>query len=342
MRTEGEQRAWEALGTGLDAKLLRVLEKKTGRAQLGYATPLTGLGGGFWAALYAFELTHAPAELQGALVLRVMPTSDEQCTREAAFQSAVAASGFPAPRVALSGGRGDGLGFPYIVMQRLPGSPLPLGALWQLPALLGGTLAQLHVTSTAALPVGGLEMVLSDLTERVAPLEKFGLREALDWLLRTRPGEQRRVACHGDFHPLNLLVDAGCVTGVLDWTHAHVGEPEFDAAFAALMLRLWPLDKPWLPRRLLKGPLGGGAARGFLRAYRSRAPLDDARLAWYECLHLLRIVARVARARTGITLPPLGPRHPWELAAAVAARELQARSGASLQLPEQCALRLAS
>jgi aminoglycoside phosphotransferase (APT) family kinase protein len=342
VRTEGEQRAWEALGKDLDAKLLRLLERNSGRAPLGYATPPTSLGGGFWAALYAFELEQPPAGLHGPLVLRVMPTSDEQCRREAQFQSAVAARGFPAPRVSLSGGRDEGLGFPYIVMQRLPGVPLGMSALWQLPALLGTTLARLHETITEGLPEGGLERVLDDLAERTAPLREGGLGAALDWLVRTRPAGQRRVACHGDFHPLNLLIDAGGVTGVLDWTHAHVGEPEFDAAFAALMLRLWPLDKPWLPRRLLKGPLGGGTSRSFLRAYRSRAPLDEGRLAWYEALHLLRILVRVARARAGITLPPLGPRHPWELAAADASRELQARSGVPIQLPVQCALRLAS
>ena len=321
------------LPRGFDDHLLRLLGARA------FASPPQRLNGGYWAAIYGFELA-GHHTLRGPLVLRVMPTSDEKCAREAAFQSAVARAGFPAPRVHLSGGRDDGFGFPYIVMQRLGGSVLGVGSLWQLPALLGTTLADLHRLDTQGLPSVSLEFILSELSERAAPLEDGSLRAALDWLGRERPATRRRVVCHGDFHPLNLLVEGGRVSGVLDWTHAHLGEPEFDAAYASLMLRLWPLDRPWLPRRWLKGPLGGGAARAFLRAYRGE--LEPARFAWCEALHLVRILVRVARARAGITSPPLGPRHPWELAARDASRALQARSGIAIRLPEPCALPLAS
>jgi len=322
------------LPQGFEGTLLRLLGARA------YASPPKRLDGGYWAALYAFEVA-GHETLSGPLVLRVMPTSDEKCAREAAMQSAVSRTGFRAPRVHLSGGRGDGFGFPYIVMQRLGGSVLNLAALWQLPALLGSTLAALHRIDTRDLPSEGLEFIFSELHERMAPLEDGGLRASLDWLVRTRPAPRARVVCHGDFHPLNLLVDGGRVSGVLDWTHAHLGEPEFDAAYASLTLRLWPLDRPWLPRRWLKGPLGGGAARAFLRAYGS-STLDAQRMTWYEALHLVRILARVARARAGITQPALSPRHPWELAARDALAALQARSGIAIRLPEPCALPLAS
>jgi aminoglycoside phosphotransferase (APT) family kinase protein len=319
----------------LEPTLLRLL------GAAAYRSPPQRLGGGYWAALYGFELA-GHETLRGPLVLRVMPTSDEKCAREAAMQAAISRAGFPAPRVHLSGGRGDGLGFPYIVMQRLAGSALGIGSLWQLPGLLGGTLAALHRLDTSGLPGAGLELVLDELAERAAPLEDDSLRRALGWLAQSRPEPRRRVICHGDFHPLNLLLERGSVSGVLDWTHAHLGEPEFDAAYAALMLRLWPLDRPWLPRRWLKGPLGTGAARAFLRSYRAPEPLDAGRFAWYESLHLARILVRVARARAGVTRPPLGPRHPWELAARDASQALEARCGFPIRLPEPCTLPLAS
>ena len=323
------------LPQNLDEILLRLTGARA------YASAPRRLDGGYWAALYAFEL-EGPETLRGPLVLRVMPTSDEKSAREVAMQGVVARSGFPAPHVHLSGGRGDGFGFPWMVMQRLSGSPLGVGTLWQLPALLGGTLSALHRVDTAGLPEGGLELLLEELRERIAPLEDGGLQRALGWLLARRPAPRRKVICHGDFHPFNLLIERGSVSGVLDWTQAHLGEPEFDAAYAALVLRLWPLDRPWLPRRWLKGPLGGGAARAFLRAYRPPEPLDAGRFDWYEALHFVRILVRVARARAGITQPPLGRRHPWELAARDAALALEARCGVPIRLPAPCALPLAS
>src|SRR5688572_11442630 len=95
---------------GLPANLLRILERHTGMSGLAYAVPPAPLRGGFWAALYGFRLAHAPQDLSGDLVLRVMPTDEEHCRREARMQAAAAAAGFPAPRVCLTGGRDEGLG----------------------------------------------------------------------------------------------------------------------------------------------------------------------------------------------------------------------------------------
>ena len=99
MKTEGEQRAWEALPGALAPKLLAALRKQTQRPALDFAAPPAPLGGGFWALLYTFRLAQAPPELSGELVLRVMPASDEEARREAAAQAAVVDAGFPAPRV---------------------------------------------------------------------------------------------------------------------------------------------------------------------------------------------------------------------------------------------------
>src|SRR5687768_16471577 len=43
-----------------------------------------------------------------------------------------------------------------------------------------------------------------------------------------RPGSAQ-VFLHGDFHPANVLFDTdGVLTGVVDWSAASVGAPEFD------------------------------------------------------------------------------------------------------------------
>ena len=76
--------------------------------------------------------------------------------KETAFQSAVAAEGFPTPVVRLSGGPADGLGRAYLVMDLVQGQPLLAGLdgigavrrlprlIRQLPVALGRSMASLH------------------------------------------------------------------------------------------------------------------------------------------------------------------------------------------------------
>lgn len=352
MKTEPEQRAWEALGAGLAPRLLAALRAKTGDAALDFSGAPAPLGGGLWASLHGFRLAHAPAALSGDLVLRVMPTSDEQAIREATVQEAVRAQGFPAPRVHLSAGRNDGLGFPYIVMERVAGGTLRSGLslndklrlVPRLPQVLGETLARLHALDAqpvqAALAAAGwdarsvgLDSDLAELGERARPLDAPGFAAGAQWLGRHRPAPGRTVVCHGDFHPLNLLVADREVSGVLDWSHALLAEAEYDVAYAAQLLALWPLEAPRLPRRLVKNLLGRPAASQFLRAYRSRQAVDPGRLRWHQALHAFRILVRVARARAGITLPLLAADHPWELVAADAASAFRERTGIAVELP---------
>jgi aminoglycoside phosphotransferase (APT) family kinase protein len=351
LKTEGEQRAWEALPGALAPKLLAALRRQTQQPGLAYAVPPAPLGGGYWAQLYTFRLAQPPSELSGELVLRVMPASDEEARREAAAQTAVGAAGFPAPRVHLCGGRHDGLGFPYIVMSRVPGGTLRAGLSWsgklglaRLPALLADTLGQLHAVDAKPfeealaragwpLQAMGIDAALAGLAERAAPLASDGFAAGLAWLNAQRPAQGPRVICHGDFHPLNLLIADGRVSGLLDWSHALLADPEYDLAYAARLLAWWPLRFPVLPRGPLKHLLGRPAGWQFVRAYRRHRPFDAARFRWHEALHAFRALARVARARAGITLPPLPPGHPWELVAADAADDFQARTGITVVLP---------
>jgi aminoglycoside phosphotransferase (APT) family kinase protein len=349
LKTEGEQRAWEALPGALGPKLLAALRKQAQTPGLTYAAPPASLGGGFWAQLYTFRLAQAPPELSGDLVLRVMPASDEEARREATAQATVLAAGFPAPLVHLYGGRNDGLGFPFIIMARIEGGTLRAGLSWReklrlsrLPVLLADTLARLHALEAkpfeeALAKAGwppqsvGLEAALAALAGRVAPLASDSFSEGLAWLNAQRPAPGPRVVCHGDFHPLNLMIVNGRVSGLLDWSHALLAEPEYDIAYAAQLLAWWPLAIS--PRGLLKPLLGRPAAWQFTRAYRRRRAFDPARFRWHEAFHAFRVLVRVARARAGITLPPLPARHPWEWVVADAADAFQARTGVRVVLP---------
>jgi aminoglycoside phosphotransferase (APT) family kinase protein len=350
LKTEGEQRAWEALPGELADKLLAALRKQTQAPGLAYAEPPAPLGGGLWASLYAFRLAGAPQELSGELVLRVMPASDQEARREAGVQAAALAAGFPAARVHFCGRRGAGLGFPYIVMDRMAGATLR-DVSWgekprlagKMPVLLAETLAHLHSLDLTPFArslrrgrqpgSAGIMAVLRDLGERIQLLAADGYAAGLAWLRAQRAAPARRAVCHGDFHPLNLMIAEGRVSAVLDWSHALLAEPEYDIAYAAQLLAWWPLEVPLLPRSVAKHMFGQAAARQFITAYRRRSPVDADRLRWHEALHAYRVLVRVARARAGITLPPLSPEHPWELVASDAVAAFKARTGIEVVLP---------
>lgn len=354
MKTEGEQQAWEALAGELAAKLLAALRRHTRAPGLSYAAPPVPLGGGYWAALYGFRLANAPPELSGELVLRIMPASDEEARREATVQAAVLAAGFAAPRVHVSGGRNDGLGFPYIVMARVAGGTLKTGMSWsekarllpRVPMLLAETLAQLHALDEkpvleALAAAGwsaramGVENALEALAERTRPLTFDGFAPGLAWLQGHQPPAGQRAVCHGDFHPLNLMTFKGRVSGLLDWSHALIIDPEYDLAYTSQVLAWWPLEAPPLPRGLLKLLFGRPAAGQFVHAYRQLRAFDTARLRWYEALHAFRALVRVARARAGITVPLLPRSHPWEVVAPDAAVVFEAQTGIRVELPER-------
>lgn len=352
MKTEGEQRAWEALPGTVAPKLLTALRKQNRTPGLEYAVPPAPLGGGLWASLHAFRLAGAPRELSGELVLRVMPTSDEEALREATMQAAVQRSGFPAPQVHFSGGRDAGLGFPYLIMARAPGATLrgglsagaALRVARNIPALLAETLARLHALDRkpiaralrrAGLPAKslGIAAALKDLAQRARPLGFDGYAAGLAWLREHRPAPGPRAVCHGDYHPLNVMIANGRVSAVLDWSHALLAAPEYDIAYTAQLLAWWPLEVPLLPRSVAKHLFGQAAARQFLTAYRRRSPVDADLLRWHEALHAYRVLVRVARARAGITLPPLSPGHPWERVASDAVAAFKARTGIEVVLP---------
>lgn len=76
---------------------------------------------------------------------------------------------------------------------------------------------------------------------------------------------------HLDYHPHNVLTDGKQITGIVDWTNAHAGDPRADAARTISILRVDPLMRKPLTRRLhlrifeLAWRVGYQRERGHLR-----------------------------------------------------------------------------
>ena len=112
-----------------------------------------------------------------------------------------------------------------------------------LPALLAELLVQLHQLDPAPLrdalrareewPVD-VDDLVADLATAADHMDDTDLAATIRTMLAARPEpEHREVVCHGDFHPLNVIVGPTSAT-VVDWTAARLGPPAFDVAFTAL------------------------------------------------------------------------------------------------------------
>jgi aminoglycoside phosphotransferase (APT) family kinase protein len=317
----------------LETSLLEVLRRRSGVPGLEYRVPPVPVTGGFWADILAVRLEGAPPELDGDLIVRIMPDTGV-AERETIVQQEVVAQGFPAPRVRMTGTAEDGLGRPFMVMDRVPGRPpLPevtgTGALAgvgraaiRLPDLLARTAAHLHSLDPAPLrrslaqvpgAIVDVNGFLALLEERAGGADRPDLVRAARRMAGTRPASDREAICHGDLHPFNLLVDGDRVT-VIDWSLGMIADPAFDLAFTALTMALAPINIP----RALRGPVRAGARQGsrhFLRRYRHHALAAGASLSagvldWHTALHCLRALVEVAEwVKAGTADDKAG--HPW-------------------------------
>jgi len=282
---------------------------------LEYAEPLIPLTGGYDTRIFAFRLTGGPDAFAIPLILRILGTQypPERALSERATQNAVAGLGYPAPRVLLASADPTILGGAFLVMERLAGRPLLDARRFGIASVLVELQLRLHALDAnvllQALDRDGRESVtveghLTRLERRIRRGHLRGLEAAMAWLSNHRPTGERRVICHGDFHPQNILMADGRVTGVIDWPNVIVADPAADVAATRVILGLVPVGLMGVPpalRGLVEIARRILVAR-YLRGYRRRQRLDASRLAYYEAFACMRGLVRTAEAR----LAPIG------------------------------------
>ena len=102
--------------------------------------------------------------------------------------------------------------------------------------------------------------------------------------MENRPPEPERLAiCHGDFHPLNILIQDGKVTGVLDWGGFLISDPALDIAGTLTLINV---NVKYLAPSVL-GPDFESVdwdmfSRQYLDAYRTQLPLDSTNIDYYR------------------------------------------------------------
>ncbi len=107
------------------------------------------------------------------------------------------------------------------------------GAFWTLARLFGATHARLHAATPPPALVG-----LNRSWIDWAAGGSGGLADYLQTLPAVTPS-----VLHFDYHPLNVMVAARQVTGIIDWANVHIGDRRADLARTVAILRLAPLGR---------------------------------------------------------------------------------------------------
>jgi aminoglycoside phosphotransferase (APT) family kinase protein len=233
-------------------KLINYLRSVYNDGTLAYELPLTQLKGGVETATYQFQLKGGPKELTLPLVLRLYPEyrGSDDAVWESSVQNELANKGYPVARAFKVCTDKAILGGAFYIMEFLPGQPLWTAPFESIAEILGRTHAHLHQIDPQPLVKSLTEQGFdqkrysfrTDFFDALADAAKGSqypwTRSILEWLIASRPPDPPRLSiCHGDFHPLNILVMQGKVTGVLDW-HLYIADPVLDIANTIRLIRM--------------------------------------------------------------------------------------------------------
>jgi aminoglycoside phosphotransferase (APT) family kinase protein len=192
------------------------------------------------------------------------------------------------------------MGLPLIIMTRVPGRAMlerissnPLSA-----RRLLAQMAQLHVVlhrlPVAACPLSTdrplIDRQLEAVGQRIARQQLQELSGGFDRLNRFKGivREEQATLCHGDFHPLNLVVDNSGRLVVLDWSDAALGDRHHDVARTVTLLSFAYIAAQSTFERVLLRTVSGLLRSWYFRPYNRALPVDCRRLHYWEAFHAFR------------------------------------------------------
>lgn len=163
-----------------------------------------------------------------------------------------------------------------------------------IPEVLGKTHAALHGINPEplikSLSEQGIDKNTLGLSNRFDWLKDRAsklpwIRDGVDWLIKNRPLEPERLAvCHRDFHPLNILIQDGKITGVLDWPGFLIADPALDIANTIVLTTIPSKHLAYTVEQDFSSVDWEMAAELYLDAYRSQRLLDSTHLDYYRVM----------------------------------------------------------
>jgi aminoglycoside phosphotransferase (APT) family kinase protein len=297
-------------------RVARMLQSRLGD-ESGEATFSAGperVGHGMDTFIYGFQLAGSGLKSgwEGPLILRVFPSENQEskARRETAIQEFLADSGFPAPRPMLVAGPDNDLGLPFMIMERVPGSPMLDG--FKNPLAIPGLLrrmadlqVRLHRLPLDGCPLEyGPPLVVKRLGELRELVEGYGLSELrppLAWLDEHKGVVEGEEPCilHNDFHPLNIMLTRDGGESVLDWSDGAIGDRHHDLARTLALFWLAPPLSRSRIERLLLTCVRGYVIRRYTARYREQLPVEPPRLRYWEAFHGAHSWSQVAAIRAG-------------------------------------------
>jgi aminoglycoside phosphotransferase (APT) family kinase protein len=290
--------------------LLAYLRAELDAPRIAYQMPLTQMQGGYETCSFRLQLDGAPPELSGPLVLRLYPAfyGTSNAEWESTIQNMLADQGYPVARAHLTCTELSILGGAFYLMDLLPGELMITAPYETIPGLLGRAHARLHGIDPApmvrALKECEFEQHRYRRSGRLARLEEQAaahpwLAEAVSWLLHNCPPEPEQLSvCHGDFHPMNLLVQEGHVSGVLDWPGFLIADPVLDVANTVTLVAT-------SGKHLLRIEQWELVVQMYLAAYQAERPLDQTHLDYYRVRRCVGALAEGANGQQVWRQPPV-------------------------------------
>jgi aminoglycoside phosphotransferase (APT) family kinase protein len=270
----------------------------------------SALTGGLDNFVHAFRLDGdaLPPEWKAELVVRVSPAADRIAIArtEAEIQNWCAESGYPAARVLALLDNDWRLGVPAQIAERAPGTTM-LDAMTSSPTRIRALIrrlaelhAELHRLPCDTWPAPSTRAVnaprrLALVRTRVENGDR-AIAPALERVDRALAAltPAPEVVCHGDFHPLNVIVDTTGRAVVIDWTDVALDDRHCDVARTTALLRSAAVAGGSSIERVLLAVAGPVLSWAYLRAYRRLLPVDRDRLRRWEAVHLVNGWAQIA------------------------------------------------
>ncbi len=283
----------------LSHRLLSYLREKLKGPQIEYSFPPKPLQGGYETRTYKFRLRGVREGWSKFLVLRLYPRAygTHNAIWESTVQNVLAGEGYPVARAPIVCTDMAVLGGAFFIMDYIPGRLLMAAPLETVPELLGKAHAELHridpTPLIAALEAQGFDEYAYGLNGRFDWFRDRAsrlpwLRGVMDWLIDHRPSESACLAvCHGDFHPLNILVDGEKITGVLDWPGFAIADPVFDVANSIVLMTI-PARYVAQSREGFTSVDWDRAVERYLSAYQAHRSLDTTYLDYYKVRRCVR------------------------------------------------------
>lgn len=285
-------------------RFIAYLREQVNDSEIDYDLPLTQMQGGYETYSYRFKLSGVHKELSKLLVLRLYPQfyGTRNAVWESTVQNVLAREGYPVPWVYFTCTDMAILGGAFFIMEFLPGDLMVTAPMETIPDMLGKTHAALHDIDPnpliESLGRQGIDENQYRLGSRLNRLndeaKKFPwLCDGVDWLVENRPPEPEHLTiCHSDFHPLNILIQDGQVTGVLDWPGFLVADPALDVANTIVLTTI-------SSKHLFSSTEWGfssvnweQAAQLYLDSYQAQRPLDTTHLDYYRVRRCVNALAQ--------------------------------------------------